>query len=164
MSSILDDTKKVLGIDPSHTEFDVDVIMHINTAFGTLQQLGVGPIAGFMIIDNVAVWTDFTDDQIFLNPVQSYVYVKTRSLFDPPATSFGLDAVKAQIVELEWRLNSIAETYSPPSDPSCGVYWWDLTGLDEFPDLAVRGDIGWDSVTGDVWQLDEDSIPEGVAA
>jgi hypothetical protein len=153
-SSILDDVKKVLGIDPSHTEFDVDVIMHINTAFGILQQIGVGPVAGFMITDNTALWSAFTSsDLLYFNMVRTYIYLKTKSYFDPPPTSFALNALKDQLLELEVRLNTNAELYLPPSDPSAGTYWWDMTGLTEFPTLAVDGDIGWDSITGDVWQL-----------
>lgn len=152
-NSILDDTKKVLGINVSDTSFDTDVIMHVNMALGTLQQIGVGPIAGVSITDNTTLWSALTDIYgNFFMMVKTYVYMKVRLAFDPPATSFGIAAVEKQIEELEWRLNAVAEALVPPSDPSAGIYWWDLTGGIDFPDLAELGDIGWDSVTGDVWQ------------
>jgi hypothetical protein len=105
--SILKSTKKILGIADDYLVFDLDVITHINTAFSTLTQLGVGPQEGFMIEDDKAVWDDFivfSDDPSY-NAVKTYVYLKTRMLFDPPATSYMLDSTERQIHDLEWRLN-----------------------------------------------------------
>lgn len=105
-NSILKSTKKILGIAADYTVFDLDVITHINTAFSTLTQLGVGPAEGFMIEDDTAVWTDFiTDGDLQYNAVKSYVYLRVRQLFDPPSTSYLITAVNDQIKELEWRLN-----------------------------------------------------------
>lgn len=104
-ASILTSTKKVLGIDESYTAFDPDVIMHINTAFATLSQLGIGPASGFMIEDNGPMWSDFIGDDLNLNPVKTYVYMRVRLAFDPPGTSFHINALEEQIKELEWRLN-----------------------------------------------------------
>lgn len=114
--SILDSTKKVLGIPSDYDVFDQDVIMHINSALGTLSQLGIGPIAGFMIEDATIEWTAFLGNDPRLNPVKSYVYLRVRLLFDPPATSFTIDAIKGQIQELEWRLNAHREDeqWTPP--------------------------------------------------
>lgn len=103
--SILQSTKKVLGLDASYTAFDEDVIMHINTAFTTLHELGVGPPDGFMIEDETAEWQDFLGHNKALNSVKTYIYLRVRVLFDPPATSFALDAMQKQIEQLEWRLN-----------------------------------------------------------
>jgi len=104
--SILNSTKKILGVATDYTAFDLDIITHINTAFSTLTQLGVGPAAGFMIEDDTANWVDFigaTDPQ--LNSVKSYLYLRVRMLFDPPATSYLINAYEDQLRELEWRLN-----------------------------------------------------------
>jgi hypothetical protein len=106
--SILNSTKKVLGIAEDYTVFDEDIIMHINTAFSTLTQLGVGPPEGFMIEDATAEWDDFIpedpDDRQY-NSVKSYVFLKVSMLFDPPQTSYLIAAKEKQIQELEWRLN-----------------------------------------------------------
>ncbi len=102
--SILKSTKKTLGVDPDYTVFDQDIIMHINSAFATLNQLGLGPEMGFMITDNTAKWSDFLIDPKS-NSVQTYVYLKVRLLFDPPTTSYVIAAFEKQITELEWRLN-----------------------------------------------------------
>lgn len=103
--SILISTKKILGIAADYTVFDLDIITHINSAFSTLTQLGVGPPSGFMIVDDSAVWPDFIADDNEYNSVKSYVFLKVRQLFDPPQTSYLISAVERQIQELEWRLN-----------------------------------------------------------
>jgi len=103
--SILDGVKKILGLPLDDTSFDFDVITHINTAFSTLQQLGIGPTAGFMIVDNTAEWDAFLGADTRLNSVKTYVWLRVKSLFDPPQTAHLIAAMKEQITELEWRLN-----------------------------------------------------------
>ncbi|HMS83628.1 MAG TPA: hypothetical protein PKD12_08260 [Nitrospira sp.] len=103
--SILTSTKKILGIDPSYTAFDVDIITHINSTFSTLNQLGLGPEDGFWIEDAEPVWTDFEPDPIWLNHIRTYVFLKVRLIFDPPNTSFVLAALERQVTELEFRLS-----------------------------------------------------------
>ena len=107
--SILVSTKKILGIDAAYTAFDVDIITHINSAFSTLNQLGIGPIDGFMIIDDTTTWDLFLDYDPRMNAVKSYVYLRVRLLFDPPTTSYLITAMKEQVQELEWRLNVVRE-------------------------------------------------------
>jgi len=104
-SSILTSTKKILGIEEDYTAFDLDIITHINTTFNTLAQLGIGPSSGFMIEDETPTWTDFVSNDLLLNSVKTYVYLKVRILFDPPTTSYLIDALQKQVSELEWRLN-----------------------------------------------------------
>lgn len=110
VDSILTSIKKLLGLDESQTAFDVDIVIHINSALATLNQLGIGPEFGFTIDDAAPKWIDFLGDNQRLNPVKTYVYLRVRLLFDPPATSFAIDAIKDQISELEWRLNVERET------------------------------------------------------
>lgn len=109
MDSILDDIKRVLGIDANYTPFDVDIIMHINAAFSTLNQLGVGPEDGFFIVDNTADWSDIGLPGVQLHMVKTWMYLKVRSLFDPPATSYLIEAQRQQLAEFEWRLNVFRE-------------------------------------------------------
>ena len=115
-NSILDSTKKNLGIAADYTAFDQDILMHINSAFSTLNQLGIGPVDGFMIEDETAVWDDFLLSDLRLNSVKTYVYLSVRLLFDPPPTSFTLSALTEQKKELEWRLNTYREEegWTPP--------------------------------------------------
>ena len=109
--SILNSTKKILGIAEDYTVFDLDIITHINTAFSTLAQLGVGPSAGFMIDDAAEEWDEFFGEipDFQYNSVKSYVFLKVRQLFDPPQTSYLITATEKQIEELEWRLNTHRE-------------------------------------------------------
>ncbi len=117
ITSILDSIKKNLGLDTDYTIFDPDITMHINTIFFSLQQLGVGPSAGFAIEDNTATWNQYIGTD-HINAVKSYVYIKVRLLFDPPATSFAIDSLAKQAEELEWRLNVQQEMVRHPLDPS----------------------------------------------
>lgn len=103
--SILTSTKKALNLAEDYTAFDMDVIMHINSVFSTLNQLGVGPSVGFMIEDKDATWSSFLGSDPRLNHVKSYVYLRVRLLFDPPNTGFTTAAIEKQIKEMEWRLN-----------------------------------------------------------
>ena len=107
--SILTSTKKILGLTPEYTAFDLDIITHINAAFSVLTQLGVGPIGGFSINDDSNVWSDFDCLPNQLHLVKTYIYLKVRMVFDPPTTSFLLDAYGNQLREYEWRLNTLAE-------------------------------------------------------
>lgn len=111
--SILTNVKKMLGLDKDYDAFDMDVIIHINSVFSTLSQLGIGPVNGFMIEDDILTWDDFFEaSDPRLNSVKTYVYLRVRLLFDPPATSFAITAMEKQIQELEWRLNAYRETWA----------------------------------------------------
>lgn len=104
MESILNSIKQLLGIDESETHFDTDIIIHINSVFSILNQLGVGPETTFSIIDSSTTWSDFTDADDDYNIVKTYVYLKVRMIFDPPSSSNVMNAMEKQISELEWRL------------------------------------------------------------
>lgn len=106
--SILDDIKKLLGIDKAYKAFDTDIVIHINSAFMILQQLGVGPDGGFEIEDESSKWEDFHGTTP-LHGVKTYIYMRVRLVFDPPASSFGIKALEDQVREYEWRLNGMAD-------------------------------------------------------
>lgn len=109
MDSILISVKKMLGITAEYTHFDVDIIIHINSVFMILNQLGVGPTEGFSISSDVETWDEFTNDNLTIESVKSYMYLKVGLLFDPPASSNVLEARNRLVSELEWRLNAISE-------------------------------------------------------
>jgi hypothetical protein len=152
-ASILDSTKKAIGIEPSATAFDSDIIMHINTAFFSLQQLGLGPASGFMIEDSATKWGDYLGEKTNFNAVKSYIYLRVRLLFDPPTTSFALDAISKQIQELEWRLNIEAERYGMIKSETAPLIVWAIDELEGFPDEAKIGEVGIDPETGSVWRV-----------
>lgn len=108
--SILTSIKKLLGITEEYEHFDQDIIMHINTVFTILNQLGVGPENGFSISDKTSVWKDFIQDAIKLESVKTYVYLKVRLIFDPPTSSAVADSMNRMISELEWRILVTADS------------------------------------------------------
>lgn len=105
MDGILTSVKKLLGIAEEYTQFDVDILIHINSVFLTLHELGVGPDEGFTA-DEYTVWTDYiSDNALLLNAVKTYMYLKVKMLFDPSLTSSVTDLMKEEVKELEWRMN-----------------------------------------------------------
>ena len=113
MDSILTSIKKLLGITEEYENFDQDIIMHINSAFMILNQLGVGPKNGFSINDKSSTWDEFIPESSNLEAVKTYVHLKVKLMFDPPLSSTVIEAIKSQINELEWRLNVSVD---PPID------------------------------------------------
>ena len=105
LDSILTSVKKMLGITEDYEHFDADLIMHINSVFMILTQLGVGPSEGFGIEGKSDTWDDFISTGSNLEAVKSYVYLKVKLLFDPPLSSAVMESMNRMISELEWRLN-----------------------------------------------------------
>ena len=102
--SILLTTKKILGLAPDYEAFDLDVMTHINSAFFTLTQLGVGPADGFSISGPEDLWTYFVESPVKLQAVKSYIPMKVRLAFDPPGTSNLVQSMEEMCKEYEWRL------------------------------------------------------------
>ena len=110
MESILTSIKKLLGIAEQYEHFDTDIIIHINSAFMTVTQLGVGPSKGFSIKDKTAIWSDFIpEDDLRFEAVKTYIYLKVRLIFDPPSNSAVIESYNRTLSEYEWRLNNAAE-------------------------------------------------------
>lgn len=104
MDSILTSIKKMLGIQEDYAHFDADIIFHINSALMTLTQIGIGPAEGFFITTDEQLWTDYLGESMQLEAVKSYIYLKVKMLFDPPANGTIVESMKQQISEIEWRL------------------------------------------------------------
>lgn len=108
--SILTSIKKLLGPDEDDTSFDVDITIHINTALFRLNQLGVGPSSGYVVVDKSQTWSDFVGSpRKDLEAIKTYVYLKVKLVFDPPQSATLIDAIKSQIVEYESLINIQAE-------------------------------------------------------
>lgn len=119
--SILLTVKKMLGIAEEYHAFDIDIITNINSVFLTLNQLGVGPKDPYQIAGVDEVWTDFVDSKT-VPGIQTYIYLKTRLLFDPPTNSFLVENVNKQISELEFRMNVQVDTkYPEEEEPSTPI-------------------------------------------
>ena len=105
MESILTSIKKIIGITEEYEHFDPEIIMHINSVFMILTQLGVGPSEGFSINDSSTTWDQFIPNGQNLEAVKSYIGLKVKLLFDPPSSSAVMEAMNRSISEFEWRLN-----------------------------------------------------------
>ena len=121
MESILESVKKSLGILDEYEHFDPEIIQDINTAFFTLNQLGIGPKQPFTIKDNYAVWTDFLPEGK-IEAVKSYIPLQVKLLFDPPSNSFLVESIKNEMAKFEFRMMVEAERYYLPEYDMSGVY------------------------------------------
>jgi hypothetical protein len=138
--SILRNTRKILGIGVNDTSFDLDIILHINSAFSILTQIGVGEPTGFSIEDEVAQWEDFVvgfEEFIpYLSLIKTCIYLRVRLAFDPPQMGFLVTALKEQIAEHEKRLSFAREA----------VQWVDPVGpvpvLDPTSKILDGGYVG----------------------
>ena len=109
MDSILTSIKKLLGIAEEYTHFDPDIIMHINSVFSILTQIGVGPSEGFSISDSYAAWSDYLPNDSRLESVKTYMYLKVKLLFDTPDRSAVMEATNRMINELEFRISVMVD-------------------------------------------------------
>jgi len=121
VESILDTIKPMVGVEVENTSFDVVLIPFINSALSVITQLGVGPVGGFRIIDKTKTWAELLGTRTDLDIVITNIYCRVRLWFDPPTNSFLVTALKDQVVETDWRIESwhdpkmvLAATYETP--------------------------------------------------
>jgi hypothetical protein len=135
--SILTSTKSALGLAPDYTDFDAELILHINSVLANLHQLGIGPIGGFMITDAVGTWTEFIvrDNELQadprLNHVKSYMALRVRMLFDPPTNQSVISSFEKMIEQAEWRIMVAQDDYLHPLPVAT------VEDIDEFGDEVV---------------------------
>jgi FMN phosphatase YigB (HAD superfamily) len=109
--NILKSTKKILRVPPDYEAYDHDILVGINSAFASLNQLGVTP-SNLSIVDDGGSWDALALSASMMNLVQAYVYLKARKFFDPPATSFHIQAINEQITEHEFRISVLRDEES----------------------------------------------------
>ena len=113
--SILLSIKKLLGMDPiEFTQYDTDLIIHINTIIEFLNQLGVDIPEGFKINDEKALWSDYLNKPEYndiKDSIKTYIYLRVRLVFDPSTNSSLLNSINDTIKELEWRIRTYIEFY-----------------------------------------------------
>ena len=111
MESILGTIKKMLGIDDDDISFDVDIITLINPIIYALAQMGIGPSTGFIVVDKNNTWTEYIGSiPLNLEGVKTYIYLKTKLIFDPPTNTTTREALNRNTQELEWRMMLEVET------------------------------------------------------
>lgn len=143
-TSILTSTKKVLGVPEDYTAFDLDILTFVNSAFSTITQLGIGPVNGIFIEDSIMKWEDLDLSTPQVSQVRSYIFLQTKMLFDPPATSYVLDAMQRQIDEHVSRLSYMREN--------------DRSEIVEDPEIPVVGESATGAVVDAayVWIINHD--------
>ena len=109
ITSILKSIKKDLGVSPDDANFDQDIIADINLVFLKLTQLGVGPTVGFFIEDDTTNWENYVSDAFIHKPLESYMYMEVKKVFDPPSSAAMLDVLNQSIREYECRIRDWAE-------------------------------------------------------
>lgn len=108
MDSILLTIKSMLGLDETYKVFDKELIVYINTAINVLEQLGIGQ-DGFTVASESDTWDSYVTDLAKMEGIKTYIYIRTRLLFDPPSNSTLSKSLEDTARELEWRLNVKAE-------------------------------------------------------
>lgn len=147
--SILDSVKKALGLDAADTSFDLDVTMYINSVFGPLKQVGVGPDTGFMIVDNTTLWSQYVASTSYLGMVKAYIQLKVKMLFDPPENRFGGPAIDKVLDEYLWRINIQAEAESSAVKSSTAPTVVQLQYAPTITIDASQGNMFYLTLTGD---------------
>ena len=104
MGSILTSIKKLCQVAEADTSFDTDLIIYINSALTKLKELGVGPVEGVSIADSTQTWVGLYGEDVDQTLIRLFVYINVRLIFDPPTSSFVLDALRKELSETEWRL------------------------------------------------------------
>lgn len=115
--SILLEIKKKLGSMNDYAAFDTDIVISINTSLMVLNQLGVGK-QNYRVRDETQTWSEFLEGREDLEGVKDYIFLKVKLKFDPPNSSFVIQAMKEEIQELEWRLNIEAERSDGDGHPN----------------------------------------------
>ena len=108
INSIINSIKKKLGAGEDYTYFDHDILTEINSSFATLYQLGVGTKT-FIVESEDDTWDDYFDEVNAINRhslehIKEYVYLSVKLIFDPPESSFLIDALSKKKDEMEWRI------------------------------------------------------------
>lgn len=112
-NSILETIKKLLGIDTECKDFDIDVIVNINTVISALTQMGVGPEEGFSITGSDETWNDFIEELHGFEMIKTYIYLKVKNIFDPPQQQSLIGSSERIISEIEYRIRIQVENAQP---------------------------------------------------
>jgi hypothetical protein len=123
--SILQTIRSAVGLSSDTTDFDTELLMHINGAIGKLNQNGVG---NFLVVDNEdQKWIDLQDTtQVegnkYFQMIPLFISMSTKLLFDPPPPS-SVQYHEEHANQLLWRLKiAYEEPYVAPVTTSTDIY------------------------------------------
>lgn len=104
--SILNSVKAQLGIMEEYRPFDDQILLCINSAMSILEQIGMPPEGGFIVYGPEQTWDDLIPGRSDMEFVKTYIFLKTKMLFDPPTSSIVANAIDSQLKELEFRISA----------------------------------------------------------
>ena len=108
--SILQTIRRMIGPSMLDSEFDTDLVVHINSVLFDLNELGVGPKEGFVVTGDTETWEDFLGEGVKnLEAVKTFVFLKVKMIFDPPTVGGVIAAYEKLIKEYEWRINVMVD-------------------------------------------------------
>lgn len=116
--SILQSVREYVVGTSDNEEFDKELISHINSALGKLNQAGIGK---FLVLeDEEQTWDDLIDPEQeegnkFFKLVPQFINLDTQLLFDPPPPS-NVEYHSNSSKELLWRLKIAYETGGEDKD------------------------------------------------
>ena len=102
--NILASIKKMNNVLEDDKSFDQDLILYINSALMVVMQEWHGMDHAFKLEDGTETWDDVLGDDVDYEGVKELIGLKVRLMFDPPSSSTAVEAIKAQIQDLEWRM------------------------------------------------------------
>ena len=149
--------KKLLGLAPDYDAFDLDILVHINSAFSILASAGATPPGGWGITGPDEKWSDFLVDKNQTSMVKTYITLFVKSVFDPSNLSFVITSNKEVMNEILWRLNTLELVFNPSAydyvaDFDRRTVWMFTTDNAPFPPSAKEGDLGYNPATGNLWR------------
>lgn len=112
--SILLSIKKMLGMEPEFTQFDPDIILHINTIIQVLYQIGLDIPEGFVVVDQNNLWTDYIQNPRYskiTSLIKQYIFMRVRMIFDPPSSQTLSTTIQESINEIQWRISQWIDYY-----------------------------------------------------
>ena len=118
--SILLSIKKMLGMEPEFTQFDSDIILHINTIIQVLYQIGLDIPDGFTVIDQNNLWTEYIKDPRYTkitSLIKQYIFLRVRMMFDPPSLQTLSTSIQESNKETQWRISQWINYYEQ-NDPN----------------------------------------------
>ncbi len=167
--SILKSIKKLLGLSVDDTSFDEDVLTHINSVLSTLAQIGASPSSGALLVQgNDETWDLLIEGRENVHLVKSYVYVKVRLMFDPPTTSFAIQALERIAEEYEFRINILEDVFKTPA-PATSAHRTAPTIATLVLQPMTEGVhttnllMAYGNPSAFVWSIAEGELPSGLA-
>lgn len=105
-NSILEDIREGIGLNRESPDFDADLLMHINSSIGILNQNGVGN--NVSVNDTHMTWEEFynpsqEEGNKYFQMIPLFIILRTKLIFDPPPPST-VEYYHKNADEILWRL------------------------------------------------------------